>query len=174
LIGAEKVPARDAAEIVALAKKHGATVVGPSSVGLINPTHLLKIGAIGDADPSAVYAPGPVAVLSKSGGMTSEISLHLRRNGLGVSWAVGIGGDRLIGSDFADWLLALEDDPSTLVTVIFGELGGTYEERAAKLIKSGRVKNPWSLLSPVNLPFSCRPKSSLATRGRLLRGKGGC
>lgn len=142
LIGAEKVPTRDAADIVALARSTGAAVVGPSSVGIINPARRLKIGAIGGNNPDRVYCPGNVAVISKSGGMTSEISLHLKQNGLGVSWAAGIGGDRIIGSDFADWLQAVERDPATKASVIFGELGGLYEEAAAALVKSGSIKKP--------------------------------
>lgn len=140
LIGAEKVPVLDSAYIFALAKKHQANIIGPSSVGLISPQRKLKVGAIGGATPERVFIPGQVAVVSKSGGMTSEIGLHLKNNGLGVSWAVGIGGDRIIGTDFADLLLELEQDPGTEASVIFGELGGTYEERVAELVKKGKVK----------------------------------
>ncbi len=142
LIGAEKVPTRDTATIISLAKTHQATIIGPSSVGLINPKRKLKIGAIGGNNPDRVYTPGNISVISKSGGMTSEISLHLKQNGLGVSWAVGIGGDRIIGSDFVDWLKALESDSETAASVIFGELGGTYEEAAAVAVQSGAVKKP--------------------------------
>lgn len=142
LIGAEKVPVRDIAQIINLARETGTTVVGPSSVGLISPSRALKIGSIGGSEPERVYVKGNVAVVSKSGGMTSETSLHLKNNGLGVSFALGIGGDRLVGSDFADWLLALESDPETFASVIFGELGGTYEERLAEYVKIGKIKKP--------------------------------
>ncbi|MEK7551838.1 MAG: CoA-binding protein [Patescibacteria group bacterium] len=142
LIGAEKVPVKDAAQIISLARETETTIVGPSSVGLINPGRSLKIGGIGGSEPERVYAEGEVAVISKSGGMTSEISLHLKNNSLGVSFALGIGGERLVGSDFADWLIALEKDPETRVSVIFGELGGTYEERVAECVKTGKIKKP--------------------------------
>lgn len=142
LIGAEKVPTQDSTVIFALAKKYQVNVIGPSSVGLISPHQKIKIGSIGGATPERVFIPGNIAVVSKSGGMTSEIGLHLKNNGLGVSWAVGIGGDRIIGTDFADFLQALEEDGQTKASVIFGELGGTYEERVAEFVKAGKIKKP--------------------------------
>lgn len=142
LIGAEKVPTKDAAEIYAYAKANHATILGPSSVGLISPAGKLKIGEIGGVDPDRVYAKGNIAVISKSGGMTSELGLILKNNGFGVSWAAGIGGDRIISTDFADFLLELEKDVKTKASVMFGELGGTYEERVAELVKRGDIKKP--------------------------------
>lgn len=142
LIGAEKVPVRDSAIIRAYSLKNNVNVVGPSSVGLISPTRHLKIGAIGGATPDRVFIPGNIAVISKSGGMSSEIGLLLKKNNLGVSWAVGIGGDRIISTDFADFLLELEKDKETKASVIFGELGGTYEEKVADLVKNGKIKKP--------------------------------
>jgi succinyl-CoA synthetase alpha subunit len=72
--------------------------------------------------------------------MTAEISIGLKNAGLGISWAVGIGGDRIIGIDYSDFLLSLEGDEYTKCSVIFGELGGTYEEQLAEDIKSGRIQ----------------------------------
>jgi len=142
LIGAEKVPVKDAAILYAYARKLGASIIGPSSVGLINPRKKIKIGSIGGSNPGRVYAQGNIAVISKSGGMTSEIGLLLKNHGLGVSWAVGIGGDRIVATDFVDFLLELENDENTKASVIFGELGGTYEERVAEFIRSGKIKKP--------------------------------
>ena len=142
LIAAEKVPTKDTAIMYALAKKHGVSIIGPSSVGYICPSKKLKLGLIGGGDPSKVFAPGNIAVISKSGSMTAEISLGLKKAGLGNSIGVGIGGDRIIGSDFVDFLLELENDPDTKASVIFGELGGTYEERVAEYVKSGKIKKP--------------------------------
>lgn len=142
LITAEKVPTKDGAIIYELAKQHEATVIGPSSVGLINPSKKIKVGSIGGSQPERAFIPGEVAIISKSGGMSSEIGLHLKNNGLGVSWAVGIGGDRIASTDYVDFLLELEEDPQTKATVIFGELGGTYEERVAEFVKTGKIKKP--------------------------------
>lgn len=142
LIFTEKVPTSDSAYIYALAQEKGASIIGPSSVGLINPAKKLKIGSIGGGDPDRVFKPGNICVVSKSGGMSSEIGLHLRNNGLGVSYALGIGGDRIAGCDFADFLMAVEDDPDTKASVIFGELGGTYEERVGEMKKAGKIRKP--------------------------------
>lgn len=141
-VGAEKVPTRDAAYIHALAQEKGATLIGPNSVGLINPKKKLRIGLIGGSFPERVFAPGNIAVISKSGSMTAEIGLNLKRNGLGVSWACGIGGDIIIGTDFVDMLLAVEGDPDTHASVLFGELGGTYEEKVAQAVSEGLIKKP--------------------------------
>src|SRR3989338_579146 len=142
LSGAEKVPTKDSAIIVSYAKEKNVTLIGPSSVGIISPSRKIKIGSIGGGNPDRVFTHGNIAIISKSGGMTSEIGLHLKNNGLGVSWAVGIGGDRMIGSDFADFLMEMENDSETKASVIFGELGGTYEEKVAELVKGGRIKKP--------------------------------
>lgn len=140
VIIAEKVPTKDGALIYAKAKEMGVNVVGPNTVGLINPSRKLKLGLIGGGEPTKMFIPGDIAVISKSGSMTAELSLGLKRAGLGVSWAVGIGGDRIIGTDFVDILLELEKDESTKASVIFGELGGTYEERVAEYVKDGQIK----------------------------------
>jgi succinyl-CoA synthetase alpha subunit len=142
LIGAEKVPTQDAAYIYRYAKDNGASIVGPNSVGIINPKRKLKLGLIGGGKPEKMFIPGDIAVISKSGSVAAEISLLLKNAGLGVSWAIGIGGDRIIGSDFGDFLLEIEKDDSTKASVIFGELGGTYEERVALLIKEKKIKKP--------------------------------
>ncbi len=142
LIGAEKVPTRDSAVIFEYAKRKNVSIIGPSSVGLISPANKIKLGLIGGTDPDRVFADGNVGVISKSGGMTSEIALLLKNHSLGVSWAVGIGGDRIICTDFVDFLMELEKDKKTKASVIFGELGGTYEERVAQSVKSGKIKKP--------------------------------
>src|SRR5258708_14683859 len=132
---AEKIPTMDGAYIYAYAKKHGAQIIGPNTAGFICPSKKLKIGLTGGGEPNKVFVPGNVAVVSKSGSVAAEISLSLKNASLGVSWGVGIGGDRIIGTTFADFLEEVEQDPDTKVSVIFGELGGTYEEQLAQAIK---------------------------------------
>jgi succinyl-CoA synthetase alpha subunit len=139
---AEKVPTKDSALMYAKAKQLDATLIGPNSVGLINPKRKLKIGLIGGGEPAKVFPEGNMAVISKSGSMTAEISIGLKNAGIGISWACGIGGDRIIGTDFGDFLLSLEQDEQTKCSVIFGELGGTYEERVAELVSQGRIHKP--------------------------------
>lgn len=139
---AEKIPTSDSAYMYAYAKKNGAQIIGPNTAGFICPSRKLKIGLVGGGDPAKVFAPGNVAVVSKSGSVAAEISIGLKNAGLGVSWAIGIGGDRIIGTTFADFLVEVEEDENTKVSVIFGELGGTYEEQLAEAIKSGKIKKP--------------------------------
>lgn len=142
IIQAEKVPTQDAAFVAAYAKSCGASIIGPNTAGLISPSRKLKLGLVGGGNPAKMFVPGNIAVISKSGSMAAEISLQLKKAGMGVSWAIGIGGDRIIGSDFVDVMMVLEEDPETKAYVMFGELGGTYEERVAKYIKQGRIKKP--------------------------------
>lgn len=137
---AENVPVRDTAEILASAQRAHVRVVGPSSIGIISPGKG-KIGSIGGEKNEQCLA-GSVGVISKSGGMSSEICTVLTRKKIGQSTVVGIGGDVLIGSTFADLLPLFEKDPQTKAVVIIGELGGTYEEQAAEVLKKKKFTKP--------------------------------
>lgn len=137
----EHIPVFDCAYIVSAAKANGVTILGPSSIGILSPG-LGKIGSIGSGETAKVFTPGPVGIISKSGGMTSEISSLLTQNGIGQSTVLGIGGDQIIGSDFVDILKLFEKDDQTKAIVMFGEIGGTYEELAAEFISSGKFTKP--------------------------------
>lgn len=137
----EHIPVEDVAYMIAYAKSSGAYLVGPSSVGILSPG-LGKIGSIGSGSTRNVFTPGPVGVVSKSGGMTAEISHTLTVSGIGQSTVIGIGGDQLIGFDFRDALALFDKDPQTSAVVLFGEVGGTYEEEAAEFIKQKKFKKP--------------------------------
>jgi succinyl-CoA synthetase alpha subunit len=84
--------------------------------------------------PADAFAPGPVGLISRSGTLTYEIVDELTRAGLGQSTCVGIGGDPIIGTTFADLLPLFEADPATKAVVIIGEIGGADEENAAEYI----------------------------------------
>lgn len=137
----EHIPIQDTAKAIAMAREAGVRIVGPSSIGIISPG-IGKVGSIGGDDPRGVFRKGSVGVISKSGGMASEVSWILTKNGIGQSTVVGIGGDILVGSTFADLMEEFEKDPQTESVVIFGEIGGTYEEEAAELIKAGQFSKP--------------------------------
>lgn len=173
LIGAEKVPTSDSAYLYALAKAKGTSLIGPSSVGLIAPHRRLKIGLIGGGNPNKVFADGNIAVISKSGSMTAEISLLLKNHNLGISWGVGIGGDRIIGTDFVDLLLELENDEQTKISVIFGELGGTYEERVAKYVKDGKIKKPVVAFIAGEFTMSLPSEVQFGHAGAIIEGERG-
>ncbi|MDO8602125.1 MAG: succinate--CoA ligase subunit alpha [bacterium] len=137
----EYVSPRDSSIMVATAKKLNARIIGPASVGIISPGKG-KVGSIGSGEIAQVFTPGPIGLISKSGGMTSELAYVLTRAGWGQSTALGIGGDIIAGSDYVDLLPLFEADPETKAVVMFGEVGGTYEEDVADFIKSGKFTKP--------------------------------
>lgn len=140
-IFAEKVPVFDTARIIAAARAKNVRVLGPASVGAISPGDG-KIGSIGGPNPNNVFAKGFVGVISRSGGMCSELGLLLTSSGFGQSTVVGIGGDLIVGTTFGDLLLEFEKDSQTKVVVGFGEVGGSAEVEAANLIKEGQFTKP--------------------------------
>ena len=137
----EHMPISDTAYVFSAAKNQNIRIVGPSSIGIISPGKA-KLGSIGGNDPNFSFTPGNIGVISKSGGMASEISYILKKEGLGQSTAIGIGGDMIVGANFVDLLELFEKDKETKGVVLFGEHGGTYEEEAAEFIKSKKFNKP--------------------------------
>lgn len=138
---AEEVSVRDTVEILQAAQSAGARVLGPSSIGVIEPGKG-KLGSIGGAEDSQ-FSPGSVAVISKSGGMSSEISLLLTTHGHGQSTVIGIGGNMIVGTTFADLVPLLEADPNTKAVVVIGEIGGWYEELLADALLAAPNHKPY-------------------------------
>lgn len=139
----EGVPIRDSVEMIAYAKMHGSRIVGPSSIGILSPGKC-RLGVIGGLDEMVreIYKPGEVGILSKSGGMTNETAWVVCQAGLGQSTVIGIGGDVIIGSNFTELLELFEQDKQTKGVVMFGELGGTYEEQVADMVRNGDFSKP--------------------------------
>src|SRR5213080_5224509 len=128
VIVTERIPRRDVAEMVELAGMRGARIIGPNCLGVIVP-EVCKMGGIGGPakDAAKAYTPGPIGVMSRSGGMTTEISSSLTAAGLGQSTAVSIGGDAIIGSTYAELMPLFEADAETEAIVIYTEPGGRME-----------------------------------------------
>jgi len=137
----EHTPIRDAAEIYRAAKEAGVRVVGGTSLGCFVPG-VGRIGAIGGKDPSGALGAGGVVVISKSGGLTVTTAEMLKRRGHGVYMAVGIGGDMIAGTTYADLMEELEADPNVTALAMLGEVGGAYEEQAAELVAAGKFTKP--------------------------------
>lgn len=138
----EGVPRQDSARIVQAAREHRVRVVGPASVGIINPIDRIKLGAIGGNDPGVFY-PGEIAIFSKSGGMCLSIATEIFNIlGHGTRLVVGIGGDRITGADFIELLELVRDDEQTKLVILMGEVGGDYEERAARYLKETSYPKP--------------------------------
>lgn len=127
----EHIPVHDAMEIMAQAKIHGATVVGPNTYGLVS-SGLCKIGIM----PNNFFKPGKIGVVARSGTLSYEIVGNLLEAGYGTSTVVGLGGDRIVGLSFVDVLQEFEKDAETEAIVMVGEIGGNAEEEAAEFIKS--------------------------------------
>jgi len=165
----ERVPVLDVSVMLTAAKKAKATIVGPTSVGIITPGES-KVGPIGGDNPGRIFAKGNIGVVSKSGSMTNETSWLLRQAGYGQSTALGIGGDVLAGLPFPDALLLFENDPETKAIVLFGELGGTYEEQAAELIKSKQVTKPVVAFIAGRFADYLPPSMQLGHAGAIIEG----
>ncbi len=133
VIVTERIPRADVAQMVELADARGARIIGPNCLGIIVPD-VIKMGGIGGPARNArqAYSPGPVGVISRSGGMTTEMSSTLTAAGLGQSTAVSIGGDAIIGSTYAELLPLFEADPATKAIVIYTEPGGRMEAQLAE------------------------------------------
>ncbi len=139
----ERIPRGDVAQMVELADLEGARIIGPNCLGLIVPD-VCKMGGIGGPakDAAKAYQPGPVGVMSRSGGMTTEISSSLTQAGLGVSTAVSIGGDAIIGSTYAELMPYFEADEETRAIVIYTEPGGRMEAQLAEWVKENDSRLP--------------------------------
>lgn len=139
----ERVPRKDVVEVISLARETGARIIGPNSMGLIS-VEKTKVGIAGGPaeDVPKTYTLGPVGILSRSGGMTTEIANLLTLHGIGQTTCVSVGGDPIVGSTFADLVPLYEQDPETKVVVLFCEPGGNAEERLADFIEGRRLKLP--------------------------------
>jgi succinyl-CoA synthetase alpha subunit len=142
LIATENVPLHDSLKLLALARDAGAAVVGPNSVGLISPAAGLKLGAIGGDRPERAFVPGSVGVMSRSGGLTAEVGLQLKLRRLGVSTAVSVGGDAMIGTSPAELLRRFQADPETEAVVYIGEPGTRAEEDLAAALAEDPAGKP--------------------------------
>jgi succinyl-CoA synthetase alpha subunit len=141
VILAEGVPHHDTAEILARADEVAVKVLGPNSQGLMTPGKA-KVGGPGGDRPDLMFRPGPVGVVSRSGGMGAEICMALTKAGIGQSTYVAIGGDLLIGTEFTDLLPLFQADSETRAVFLFGEPGTGREEAAAELIGRGAITKP--------------------------------
>jgi succinyl-CoA synthetase alpha subunit len=133
----EMIPARDSMVLMAYAKEHGATIVGPNTPGVITPGEA-KLGIM----PGDVFSSGGVGVASRSGTLTYEIAMYLTHAGIGQSTCLGIGGDPVTGLNFVDVLKMFRDDRLTNAVVLIGEIGGSAEEDAADFIQDTKYPKP--------------------------------
>jgi succinyl-CoA synthetase alpha subunit len=143
VIVTERIPRADVAQMVELAALRGGRIIGPNCLGVIVPDEV-KMGGIGGPAKDAVkaYSAGPVGVISRSGGMTTEMSSTLTAAGLGQSTAVSIGGDAIIGSTYAELMPLFEADEQTEAIVIYTEPGGRMEAELAEWVRDHESRLP--------------------------------
>lgn len=131
----EGAPVRDMQAAKAYAKKCNMKTIGPNCPGIITAGEC-KIGIM----PGAVFKKGNVGLISKSGTLTYEGANQVCQEGFGITTAVGIGGDPIIGLSYKDLLPMFEADPETEAIVMIGEIGGDLEIQAAAFIKENITK----------------------------------
>ncbi len=142
----ERIPIKDTAYCIAAAKEKNIRIIGPSSLGYITPG-VGRIGVVGGpkVQVDEIFTPGSVGIISRSGGMTNELSWQVRKAGMGQSTAVHVGGDLLMGTTYADLLEMFEHDEQTKSVIIFGEHGGSYEFEIVDLINKGGYTKPLAI-----------------------------
>ncbi len=133
----EGIPVNDMTKAFQYIKQKGATLVGPNCPGVITPEEA-KVGIM----PGFVFKKGKVGIVSKSGTLTYEASDQVVAEGLGISTAIGIGGDPIIGTTTKDAVELFMNDAETDCIVMIGEIGGQLEADAAKWIKATGNKKP--------------------------------
>jgi succinyl-CoA synthetase alpha subunit len=139
----EGIPRRDASAMIEYASLHGARIIGPNCLGVIIPD-VCRFGSLGGpaVDCRKAFKPGVVGVMSRSGGMTTEICNALSAAGLGESTAISIGGDPVIGSTYAELMPLFEADPATKAIVIYSEPGGASEAELARWATENKSRLP--------------------------------
>jgi succinyl-CoA synthetase alpha subunit len=139
----ERIPRAEVAQMVELARLRGARIIGPNCLGILSPDEA-KMGGLGGpaVNVRRAFTKGPIGVMSRSGGMTTEICNTLTAAGLGQSTAVSIGGDAIIGSTYAELMPLFEADPETRAIVIYSEPGGRMEAELADWVRGNRSRLP--------------------------------
>jgi len=158
------IPMHDMLLIQEKLKGSRTRVIGPNTSGLITPRQA-KLGIM----PSMAYKPGPVGVMARSGSLSYEVCYELSKAGLGQSTVVGIGGDRIVGTTFAELVPLFEADAETRAIVMVGEIGGVDEERAALTIKEHCSKPVVAIIAGSSAP----PGKAMGHAGAIItQGKG--
>ena len=133
----EGIPVRDMIRVNNHIKDIDTVLVGPNCPGVITPDEA-KVGIM----PGFIFKKGRVGIVSKSGTLTYEAADQVVKQGLGISTAIGIGGDPIIGTTVKDALMLFINDPETEIIVLIGEIGGQLEADAAKWYHESNSKKP--------------------------------
>ena len=133
----EGIPVADMVKAYDYIKSRNCTLVGPNCPGVITPGEA-KVGIM----PGFVFKKGTIGIVSKSGTLTYEAADQVVKQGLGITTAIGIGGDPIIGTTTKEAVELLMNDPETEAIIMIGEIGGQLEADAARWIKENGNKKP--------------------------------
>lgn len=133
----EGIPVKDMIVVADYIESRDCTLIGPNCPGVITPEEA-KVGIM----PGFVFKKGTVGVVSKSGTLTYEAADQVVKQGLGITTAIGIGGDPIIGTTTKEALEMLIKDPECEAVVMIGEIGGQLEVDAARWYKESGIKKP--------------------------------
>ena len=133
----EGIPVNDMTKVVSYIKGKNIRLIGPNCPGIITPEEA-KIGIM----PGFVFKKGNVGIVSKSGTLTYEAADQVVKSGYGISTAIGVGGDPIIGTTLLDSVQLFMEDKETDIIVLIGEIGGQLEIDAARWIKDNGNKKP--------------------------------
>jgi succinyl-CoA synthetase alpha subunit len=159
----EHIPVHDVMEIREYAASQGATLIGPTTPGIITVGEA-KMGIM----PGNMFTPGRIGVISRSGTLSYEVSINLATIGLGQSTVVGMGADPVVFTNLPQLLRLFERDPETDLVVIVGEVGGIQEERAAEYVDRWMTKPVVAYIAGLNAPEEKR----LGHAGAIIHGDG--
>jgi len=139
----EHIPVEDMVKVRRFMEGKKTRVIGPNCPGVMTPgdgdgSKGTKLGII----PANIMKKGHVGLISRSGTLTYEAAFQLMNAGIGITTAIGIGGDPVKGTDFIDCLELFKEDPNTEAILMIGEIGGTAEEDAAKWINANMPNKP--------------------------------
>lgn len=143
LMEVERVPLHDALEVISLTRKAGVRLIGPGSAGLVSPGRG-SLGIFGSPEELArvAFIPGRIGVVSRSGGQTTTLCWNVCKAGFGISTAINLGSEPVLGTSFPELLPLFQDDEDTDAIAYFGEIGSVMEEEAAEIIKDGKYTKP--------------------------------
>jgi len=133
----EGIPVKDMIPVKAYLKARNSILIGPNCPGVITPDEA-KVGIM----PGFVFKKGNIGIVSKSGTLTYEAADQVVKAGMGITTAIGIGGDPIIGTTTKEAVEMLMNDPETEGIILIGEIGGTYEADAARWIKADGNRKP--------------------------------
>jgi len=160
----EGAPVRDMQRAKAYAVKKGMKTIGPNCPGIITAEEC-KIGIM----PGSIFKKGSIGLISKSGTLTYEGANQVCKEGFGISTAIGIGGDPIIGLSYKELLALFEADPDTKAIVMIGEIGGDLEIQAAHFIKEHITKPIVAFIAGQSAPKGKR----MGHAGAIISGSAG-